>query len=170
VPKLGHFGAPFWFGHFREYSGLSTRMPSFCRNKQAIFFALFKKTSSLECKYPAKFSPPFSIKMLAFSYTIVSLVYLHCFHRTKPENVQIQCCLDKWKVGIQKHIFFNSYTYDCVYNTILEINIILFFISIVTSRNFVESTGRPQVKFIWSLDGLYLEFRWSSPGPQVYLV
>ena len=49
-----------------------------------ITFALFKKESSPGHKYPAKFSPPFSIEMLAFSYTIVSLVYLCCFHGTEP--------------------------------------------------------------------------------------
>jgi len=84
-----------------------------------ISFALFKKTSSPGRKYPTKFGPPFSIEMLAFGYTIVSLVYLCCFHGTKPENVQIRCCLDEWKEGIQKHAFLDSRTYDRVYDTIL---------------------------------------------------
>jgi len=40
-----------------------------------IDFVLFKKMSSPGCKYPQKFGPPFSLSMLVFGFTIVSLVY-----------------------------------------------------------------------------------------------
>ena len=58
--------------------------------------------------------------MLAFGYTIVSLVHLCCFHGTEPENVQIRCCLDEWKEGIQQHVPLDSRIYDRVYNAILS--------------------------------------------------
>ena len=58
--------------------------------------------------------------MLAFGCTIVSLVYLCCVHGTEPENVQIRCCLDEWKEGIQQHVALDSRIYDRVYNAILS--------------------------------------------------
>lgn len=57
--------------------------------------------------------------MLAFGYTIVSLVYSHCFHGTEPENVKIRCCLDEWRDGTQKHVPLDSRVYDRIYDGIL---------------------------------------------------
>ena len=48
------------------------------------------------------------------------MVDLHCFHGTEPElNVQIRCCIDEWKDGVQKKIFLDSRIYDRVYEAIL---------------------------------------------------
>jgi len=84
-----------------------------------ISFALFKKKSSPGRKYPRKFGPPFHLEMLAFGYTIVSLVYQHYFHKAELENVQIWCCLDEWKEGTRQDIHLDSHTYDCIYDRIL---------------------------------------------------
>ena len=84
-----------------------------------ISFALFKKSSSPGRKYPRKFGPPFRLEMLAFGYTIVSLVYQHYFHKAELENVQIRCCLDEWKEGTRQDIHLDSRTYDRIYDRIL---------------------------------------------------
>jgi hypothetical protein len=57
--------------------------------------------------------------MLAFGYTIVSLVYQHYFHKAELENVQIRCCLDEWKEGTRQDIHLDSRTYDRIYDRIL---------------------------------------------------
>ena len=84
-----------------------------------ISFALFKKSSSPGRKYPKKFGPPFRLEMLAFGYTIVSLVYQHYFHKAELEIVQIRCCLDEWKEGTRQDIHLDSRTYDRIYDRIL---------------------------------------------------
>jgi len=85
-----------------------------------ILFTLFKKKTLPGCKYPRKFGPLFSNEMLAFSFMIVCLISLHCFRVIEPENVQIWCCLDKWRDGVQKQVPLDSHVYEHIYQGILH--------------------------------------------------